>query len=172
MIVVADGRTSDLETFYSILAALAEKLGDDAHTLMACSGRLRWPKRGMYFFMEEGENRSDTGSGPRIVRVGTHALKQGSKTKLWTRLSQHRGQRNTGGGNHRGSIFRLIVGTAVMAQRGYECPTWGEGNTAAAAIRGGELILEREVSRVIGAMPFLWLTVNDEPGVESLRGYI
>ncbi len=168
---MADGRISDLETFYSILAALAEKLGG-APTLVACSGRLRWPKRGVYFFMEDGETRSDTGSGPRIVRVGTHALKDGSRTKLWTRLSQHRGQNNTGGGNHRGSIFRSIVGTAVMAQRGYQCPTWGEGNTAAAAIRAGELSLEQEVSRVIGAMPFLWLAVDDEPGRQSLRGYI
>ncbi len=169
---VTDGRISDLETFYSILAALAEKLGGDAPTLAACSGRLRWPKRGVYFFMEEGENRSDTGSGPRIVRVGTHALKQGSGTKLWTRLSQHRGPRKTSGGNHRGSIFRLIVGTAIMTRRGYECATWGEGNTAAAAIRASELTLEREVSRVIGAMPFLWLAVDDEPGAKSLRGYI
>jgi hypothetical protein len=28
------------------------------------------------------------------------------------------------------------------------------------------------VSRVIGAMPFLWLAINDEPGAESLRGHI
>jgi hypothetical protein len=126
----------------------------------------------VYFIMEEGENRSDTGSGARIVRVGTHALKEGSGTKLWTRLSQHRGQTNTGGGNHRGSIFRLIVGTAVIAQRGYGCPTWGKGNAAPAAIRAGELSLEQEVSRVIGAMPFLWLAVDDEPGPQSLRGYI
>lgn len=168
---MTEARISDLQTFYSMLAALAEKLGG-ARTLAACSGRLCWPQRGVYFIMEEGENRSDTGSGPRIVRVGTHALKEGSGTKLWTRLSQHRGQTNTGGGNHRGSIFRQIVGTAVMAQRGYDYPTWGKGNTASAAIRAGELTLEREVSRVIGAMPFLWLAVDDEPGAKSLRGHI
>jgi hypothetical protein len=168
---MTDARLSDLETFYSILAALAGKLGG-ARKFVSCSGRLCWPQRGVYFIMEEGENRSDTGKGPRIVRVGTHALKGGSGTKLWTRLSQHRGQTNTGGGNHRGSIFRLIVGTAVMAQRGYDCPTWGKGNTTTAAIRADELTLEREVSRVIGAMPFLWLAVDDEPRAESLRGYI
>ena len=28
------------------------------------------------------------------------------------------------------------------------------------------------MSTVIGAMPFLWLAVDDEPGAESLRGDI
>jgi hypothetical protein len=55
----------------------------------------------VYFFREAGETRCDSGNGPRIVRVGTHALKAGSSTKLWTRLSQHRGK-SAGGGNHRG----------------------------------------------------------------------
>jgi len=133
---------------------------------------MRWPKRGIYFFMEEGEKRSDTGSGPRVVRIGTHALKVGSGTKLWTRLSQHRGQEKTGGGNHRGSIFRLLVGTALMARESWECPTWGQGSTASIEVRAGELTLEREVSKVICAMPFLWLGIDDEPGATSLRGYI
>lgn len=57
---------------------------------------MRWPKRGVYFFREAGEVRSDTGEGPRIVRVGTHALKTGGSTKLWTRLSAHKGHLNGG----------------------------------------------------------------------------
>ena len=32
--------------------------------------------------------------------------------------------------------------------------------------------MEREVCAVFGDMPFLWLAVDDEPGPESLRGYI
>jgi hypothetical protein len=131
-----------------------------------------WPKRGVYFFMEDGETRSDSGSGPRIVRVGTHALTDGSGSKLWGRLRQHRGQGKTGGGNHRGSIFRLIVGTALIARDGHEFPTWGQGNNAPAGVRSGEVGLEREVSKVIGAMPFLWLAIDDEPSPKSLRGYI
>jgi hypothetical protein len=126
----------------------------------------------VYFFMEDGEVRSDSGTGPRIVRVGTHALMEGSGTKLWRRLSQHRGQQKTGGGNHRGSIFRLIVGTAVMARNGHDLPSWGHGRNAPADVRAGESALECEVSKVICAMPFLWLAIDDEPGAESLRGYI
>lgn len=164
-------RVEHLQRFYSILGNLEQKIGG-RRTLAGSSGRLPWPKRGIYFFRELGENRTDSGSGLRIVRVGTHALKPGSGTKLWTRLSQHRGQVRMGGGNHRGSIFRLIVGAALIAQRGYHFPTWGEGNTAAAEIRAREKPLEYEVSRVIGEMPFAWLAVEDEPGADSARGDI
>jgi hypothetical protein len=168
---MADGRISDLRAFYALLASLAEITGG-ARRLASCSGRLRWPRRGVYFFMEEGENRSNSGNGLRIVRVGTHALKKDTETKLWTRLSQHRGQERTGGGNHRGSIFRLIVGTALIARNGQKFPTWGEGNNAPADVRATEFALECEVSKVVGAMPFLWLAVEDEPRADSLRAYI
>jgi len=164
-------RQDDLRIFYATLADLESRLGG-ARTLSQCTGRQDWPRRGVYFFREDGENRSDSGIGPRIVRVGTHALTQRSGTTLWTRLSQHRGQTRSGGGNHRGSIFRLIVGTALIARHGYDYPTWGQGNTATAEIRAGEASLEREVSKVIRAMPFLWVAIEDQPGPESQRGYI
>jgi hypothetical protein len=130
-----------------------------------------WPKRGLYFFFEDGEKRSDNGNGPRVVRVGTHALTVGSGTKLWTRLSQHKGQSN-GGGNHRGSIFRLTVGTALINKNGLNFPTWGIGNNADKAVRSGEVDLERQVSEMIGNMRFLWLSIEDEPGPESRRRYV
>lgn len=164
-------RLSDLRDYYALLAVLSERTGGPRR-LRDCSGRMYWPNRGVYFFMEDGEARSDSGSGPRIVRVGTHALTDSSRTKLWARLRQHRGQGKSGGGNHRGSIFRLIVGTALIARYGHDFPTWGQGNNAPANVRLGEINLEREVSTVIGDMPFLWLAVEDEPGPRSLRGYI
>src|SRR5882757_8040601 len=114
---------------------LARRTGG-RHRLSGCSGRMEWPPRGVYFFMEPGEVRRESGAGPRIVRVGTHALKDGSRTKLWTRLAQHKGQRS-GGGNHRGSIFRLIVGAALLTDEPEPCVTWGQGNNAARAIREG-----------------------------------
>jgi len=120
--------------------------------------------------IRRGTRRSS--SAPRVVRVGTHALKENGSTVLWTRLSQHRGRAGTGSGNHRGSIFRLIVGKSLIAQRGYEYPTWGNGNNAAKDIRAGEVALECEVSDVIGAMPVLWLGIDDDAGPGSLRGFI
>ena len=164
-------RLDDLLRFYRVLGVLEERLGG-VRTLFECNGRLSWPERGVYFFMEQGEERSDTGSGPRIVRVGTHAVSQGSRTKLWNRLSQHQGQTTSGGGNHRGSIFRLIVGTALMARDNHQFQTWGKGSTAPADIRAGEVPLESKVSKVVGAMPILWLAVDDDAGRESLRGYL
>ena len=167
----SDDRVKHLIRFYSILDELENNIGG-ARTLAGCSGRMAWPRRGVYFLRENGERRSDSGDGPRIVRVGTHALKAGSNTMLWTRLSQHKGVANTGGGNHRGSIFRLIVGSSLIRQQGDDYPTWGEGSAARSEVRRSEQPLEREVSKVIGRMPFLWLAIEDEPGPESLRGYI
>ena len=133
---------------------------------------MKWPKRGVYFFMEPGEVRAETGDGPRIVRVGTHALKTGAKTKLWSRLKQHKGITRSGGGNHHGSIFRLIVGAALMQRDRLDFPSWGKGGTAPREVRKLEQPLERKVSTIIGDMPFLWLAIEDEPGPDSLRGYI
>lgn len=78
-------RQADLRRFYRILDALENRIGGE-RTLDQCSGKLAWPERGVYFFRETGETRSDCGNGSRIVRVGTHGLKAGSGTKLWTRL--------------------------------------------------------------------------------------
>jgi hypothetical protein len=164
-------RRQDLIEFYSILDRLEKQIGG-ARNLAYCHGRMAWPQRGVYFFREPDELRTDSGVGPRIVRVGTHALHVGSGTKLWTRLSQHRGQASTNGGNHRGSIFRLIVGAALIRRDGHSFPTWGAANTADRETRVGERALELEVSQVIGSMPFLWLAVPDVAGPESLRGSI
>jgi hypothetical protein len=69
----------------------------------------------VYFFFEPGEVRRDSGEDLRLVRVGTHGLAVGSKSTFRQRLGQHRGH-GSGGGNHRGSIFRLLVGQALTAR--------------------------------------------------------
>jgi hypothetical protein len=89
---------ADLVRFYEILTALEAEVGAK-RWLAECDGRMTWPQRGVYFFFEPGESRSDTGDGMRVVRVGTHALRPGARTTLWGRLSQHRGTKKTGGGN-------------------------------------------------------------------------
>ncbi|WP_198037868.1 hypothetical protein [Rhodobacter xanthinilyticus] len=157
--------------FYDILKMLEGRQGT-IRTLPESASR-DCPLRGVYFFFELGEQRSGSGDGARVVRVGTHALKPGSKTTLWTRLSQHRGALRSGGGNHRGSIFRLLVGSALIARDGLSCPTWDtQRSNASSPVRAAEIELERLVSRTIGAMPVLWLSVDDDPGAESERGVI
>jgi hypothetical protein len=39
-------------------------------------------------------------------------------------------------------------------------------------VRNSERPLEREVSQVVGDMPFVWLSIEDDAGPQSLRGYI
>ena len=161
------GRLDHLVRFYGILEALERRIGG-LRLLADCHGRMDWPKRGVYFFMEEGELRADTGNGLRIVRVGTHALRQRSRTTLWDRLVQHKGQEKSGGGNHRASIFRLLVGSTLKKPS----KSWGVNNSASGAVRRSEKATEQEVSRIIREMPFLWLAADDAPGPNSLRGYI
>ncbi|MXZ92179.1 MAG: hypothetical protein F4W95_13410 [Chloroflexi bacterium] len=168
---MSDRRAYHLAQFYELLDRLEDELCG-ARRLSECDGKMGWPRRGVYFFRESGENRSDSGDGPRVVRVGTHALKAGGKATLWNRLSQHRGTVKSGGGNHGGSIFRSITGAALMQRDGWDCSTWGHGSNAPKAVREAEHPLEQAVSAVIRDMPFLWLAMDDEPGPGSQRGYI
>ena len=125
----------------------------------------------MYFFFEPGEHRHAGLREQRVVRVGTHALASGSRSRLWGRLRAHRGT-VSGSGNHRGSIFRLHIGEAILARDKRELPTWGVKSSAAKEVRLQEAPHELAVSRYIGMMPVLWVSVPDEPGAGSRRGLI
>lgn len=168
-------READLNSFYRLVADLEDRCGG-TRRLAECDGRMNWPQRGVYFFFEPGEVRND-GMTPRVVRVGTHGLRP-SRSTLWGRLSQHKGTTAgsmPGGGNHRGSIFRLHVGIALLNCGSWPQAirdSWGVGSTAPAAVRRLEYPLERAVTSRIGAMPFLWLNVDDLPGPNSHRGVI
>lgn len=174
-------RLADLVRFYSLLDRLDQHLGG-TRTLATFDRFRDWPDRGLYLFFEPSEVRQESGSGPRIVRVGTHALAAGSRSTLRQRLGQHRGQAS-GGGNHRGSIFRLLIGQALMARgKLAHCNSWGvKGDAGKASVAldikradlaDAEAAVERAVTDYVGAMPFLWIDVNDEPGPNSLRGII
>ena len=175
-------RIADTVRFYDLLGQLEDALGG-TRTLAACDGRMGWPQRGVYFFFEPGETRGLSGRGQRVVRVGTHALKSKSRATLWNRLSQHRGHADGSRGNHRGSIFRLLVGAAIAQRDDCKRPrSWGvaaDARTAAhrlgisrETLKEGEADLERRVSAYVGQMPFLWLEIPDAPGPDSERGRI
>jgi hypothetical protein len=163
----------DIHRFYAILQRMEKSLGGKK-ILSQCNGRMNWPQRGVYFFFGDGEIRSGSGSGMRVVRVGTHGLKKGSYSTLWGRLRQHKGFVN-GGGNHRGSVFRLHIGKALIKNGDWPDgirKTWGKGSSANRELRQVEIPLEKAVSNYIGEMPFLWLSVPDAPGPDSQRAYI
>lgn len=174
-------RCADTCRFYDLLSRLESRTGGVRY-LAESTGRMDWPRRGLYFFFEAGEVRSGEGEGLRVVRIGTHGLKTGSRSTLWGRLSQHRGP-SRGGGNHRGSIFRLLVGIALARRDDVDLPeSWGVGGDRGAAakrlgvdrsyVKSKEADLETRVSRQIGGMPFLCLDVGDESGPASERGLI
>ena len=102
---------------------------------------------------------------------------------LWAPLSQHRVTAGASSGDHRGSIFRLLVGIALAQQHGIDLPpSWGVGGDPGdaarrlgldrAGVKLAEAELEARVSHHIRAMPFLWLNVGDERGPRSERGTI
>jgi len=162
----------DLEQLYRLLAQLEGGLGGK-RVLGECHGCMAWPRRGVYFFFEPGELRCREIDVQRVVRVGTHALKLGSRSTLWGRLRAHRGQQD-GGGNHRGSVFRLHVGNALLQKEGTaeSFATWGVGSSAAREVRLAEREWEIRVSQHLRAMSLLWLHVRDTPDPASDRAFI
>lgn len=166
----------DLDRFYSILAVLAELPGQ-GRKLIELPNRSSMPDRGVYFFLEPGETRVAHPLVMRVVRVGTHAVSTGSKATLRSRLQAHRGTR-TGGGNHRGSIFRRHVGAALLVRDGTPLETWGIGSSAPAEVRDSasardaEAACEKRVSDYIGAMSVLWVCIPDEAGPQSSRAFV
>ena len=164
---------ADLNRFYQLLTALEARSGQGG-SLAEYTGRSGWPSRGVYFFREPGEHRGTASRAPRVVRVGTHAVSAGSRSRLWGRLRTHRGGRG-GGGNHRGSVFRRHVGAALLVRDREEIgelPTWGEKSSAPRHVRASEAAHEARVSAYLGRMSVLWVEVPDEPGPESHRAYI
>ena len=105
------------------------------------------------------------------------ALHQQNMTTLWGRLSQHRGPiggRNPGGGNHRGSIFRLHVGAALIDRDDMPAglqQSWLSTQRDPAWAQEEEDI-ERTVSLYIGRMPFVWLGIPTKPDGTNDRDYI
>jgi len=171
---MSPGRADDIDRLYYLLSDLERRLGG-TRTLDTATGGQDWPSHGVYFFFEPRETRSN--GRPRVVRVGTHALTTTSRTTLWQRLSQHRGNlrgSNPGGGNHRGSIFRLHVGAALLRRN--HAPqamleSWLSKKPQPQWV-AAEAEHERNVSHYIGAMPFVWLPVPTKPDGTSERGYL
>lgn len=165
-------RLCDLRRFYQLVQRLRDAQGG-GRVLGECHGRMEWPDRGVYFLFEPGETCRFSRDCPRVVRVGTHMVSIGSKATLWNRLRNHRGTKARGG-NHRGSIFRLHVGTAFLSLQ-CEHPaaaTWGQGQSAPKATQEREASLEKWVSSFIAKVRVCWLAVEDTAGPRSDRAYL
>ena len=160
---------SALDDFYALVTAMADRYG--IVPLGACTAAMNWPERGVYFFLDPQERRANDAKALRIVRVGTHALNAGSQSTMWKRLHQHRGQAS-GMGNHRVSVFRQHVGLALLARDGLTHPTWGVRPSTGRHEVEAERELEERVSAYLARLPVVHVPVLDEPGPETLRGYV
>ena len=166
-------RLSHIDRLYALLARVAALNNGSGRKLSQQTAASVRHKRGIYFFFEDGEMRMTAPFQHRVVRIGTHAVSEGSKATLWNRLRTHRGG-SDGLGNHRGSIFRLHVGESLIRRGGLEpiFPTWGKGRAESADIRSAEEEIELAASEHIGDMEVAWLEVPDASSADSDRSYL
>lgn len=160
----------DLDRLYDMLS-IAVLREQHLRVFGSCSGSAKWPRRGLYIFCDPRHRRMFKPNTFKIIRIGTHAVSKGSASSLWQRLKNHKGQQD-GSGNHRGSIFRLHVGSALMSTQSIMCPSWGVGMSAIEDIRTRETALEMAVSKYLASLQVVALDVNDEPSKLSDRAYI
>jgi hypothetical protein len=166
-------RLAHMDRFYALLTRVIALNISPSHKLSKQTTASVRHKRGIYFFFEDGESRMTSPFQSRVVRVGTHAVSQGSKATLWNRLRTHRGGAD-GRGNHRGSIFRLHVGESLIRRGELESSfsSWGRGQSASSEVRLSEEEIELAVSEHIGEMQVAWLEVPDGASADSDRGYL
>jgi hypothetical protein len=162
-------RYRDMQMLYRILALLHNSPGQFVR--LADLDPRPMPEKGVYFFFDPRERSRVSGKLPRLVRVGTHAVSAGSRATLWQRLRTHRGTSSTGG-NHRSSIFRLHVGSALLALSNSTMTSWGKGQDAPSSIRRQEIELENEVSSYLGDLLVAYIAISDIADPNSDRSYI
>ncbi len=149
-------RLEDVKRFYEILGKLER--GVEGRRILAkysrSSLRRCWSTGGVYFFMENGEKRSESGEDLRVVRIGL------SKA-LWHRLNRHKSK---------SSSFRTDVGSALInnlidkdeINYSYYTKWWNRNKSS--TIKNDPTIkkLETCVTKIIGEMPFFCLKVDNE----------
>ena len=149
-------RRADIRQFYRLITRLEHNTCG-----RRALGQIRQadcPDRGVYFFFEEGEERSGSGAGDRIVRVGSHALRPGQRATLWNRMAMHKGSRRPRV-RQRGSVFRNRVGNAVCLRN----RRLGPQNWPRDARLGDAARIERLINRHMWPMTALLLPVGRRP---------
>jgi hypothetical protein len=152
-------RVKDVKKLYQILARLEKKLGGKL-SIDECIKDKNLPEKGLYFCFEEGEKRSTSGGGLRVVRIGAHALMPSSRSTMLNRLKLDRGNDKDLGGKHRRSMLRKHIGRSFMQRDKIACKTWEK------RVKPGprENAIEEKISKHIrGKMKFLYLEVDGDP---------
>lgn len=158
-------RLKDIKSLYQILAKLEKKIGGKI-PFEASIDEEGLPTKGIYFIFEQGEMRSTSGKGMRIVKVGTHATMPFSKSWLYQRIRAHRGNDDDLNGHHRRSMLRKNIGRAIMKRDRLSCPTWEKRVKPVPAERR----IEEKISKYIRKrMSYLYLKIDDDPSTWRKR---
>lgn len=162
-------RRRDLAAFYDLLSG---KRGTDYLFPLRNLSQTSLPDQGVYVFLNPNEE-NFRGESSRIVRIGTHAVSEGSKATLKERLNNHLGPKN-GAGSHRGSVFRLHVGRAMLEQSASysKLPSWGDGQNATAEVKAREAAHEARVSEYISKLDVFIIPASDAANKQSIRADI
>lgn len=159
-----------LNTLYSLLDHYSDKYSlatnfSDFDNKNCC------PEYGLYLFMHIDESRLCDPSRLRIARIGTHAVSDGSRATLWQRLKTHKGT-NDGYGNHRSSIFRSYLGSALLNRHGRYLESWAQ-ETNDKQVLMLEKELERQVSDYLNKkFQVVCINIPGVPSKTSDRAYI
>lgn len=153
-------RQQNIDRFYDLLDKVIVKFPKQALDKLPT---MRLPEKAVYFFFETNEFRQDGISG-RVVRIGTHAAIANSNATLYGRLYNHKGS-NDLTGNHRGSVFRKLIGYSILSKDDLNYPYWGDKSKKSnKTIKLTEKPLEKIVSSYLHTLTF---TVLEVPGLSS-----
>jgi len=160
-------RTTDINTFYNLLQEVEKKfprrpLGE----LLTLKKNI--PNQGVYFFFDKNETREKS-NDLRVVRVGTHAAQAKSKATIKERLSQHKGPENLFG-RHRASVFRELVGYALINKDNHPQNKWGIREDK--SMLKSEKVLEKNVSLYLRDLSFTILEIEGEASKYNDRAYM
>ncbi len=162
-------RKKDLDMFYRLLDWYEHQ--EDNRIAIGQVSRNLLPARGWCFFYEKGECRQNL-SVQRVVRVESH-YEYDDKNSIYNQILTHRGNIAgvySGGGNHRISVLRKHIGTAIMNKLNRSCTTW-ENDKANTSTRKKEHWLELLVSEETSSMEVLVVPIEDS-NPERIAKYI
>ena len=153
-------RQQNIDRFYSLLDKVIEKFPKQTLDIMS---KDRLPEKGVYFFFEQDELRNDSNI-ERVVRIGTHAAIKNSNATLYDRLYNHKGSKDLSG-NHRGSVFRKLIGESLINRDTLDYPYWGDRTKKKdKLVKLSEKPLEKIVSSYLHTLTY---TVLEIPGISS-----
>jgi hypothetical protein len=162
-------RQSDTDRFYALMDELSARVGDLRKLRDCTSNRVAQSRRLLLPRERRDTERRLASRRPRRHpcpdRHERHHALAASFHSPWQRRWVQ-----AGGGNHRASIFRLHVGTALLRRDDWPNDvreSWRD-NRADPATRRAEYPLERAVTKHIGDVSLLWLAVPDR----AIRGLI